>query len=78
MQDAALFFRSRAVAAFHRRRKYALLSDDWRHYVAEARRFIRACRTMIAFRHPDNGTVAICGEPFTRREQRARRAARGI
>ncbi len=44
MQDAAMFFRSRAVAAFHRRRKYALLSADWRDCVDEARYFIRACR----------------------------------
>ncbi len=44
MQDAALFFRSRAVACFHRRRKYAALSPEWRHEVKEAREFIRYCR----------------------------------
>jgi len=43
MQDAALFFRSRALACFHRRR-HPFLSDEWRHEVEEARRFIRATR----------------------------------
>jgi hypothetical protein len=36
--------RVNSMAAFHRRRKYALLSDDWRHCVDEARYYIRACR----------------------------------
>jgi len=44
MQDAALFFRNRALASFHRRRRYPLLSPDWRHDVEDARRFIRYCR----------------------------------
>lgn len=46
MEDAALFFRQRAYACFCRRRKYPFLSDDWRHEVEDARRFIRACRSM--------------------------------
>ena len=44
MQDAALFFRHRAISSFHRRRLYPVLSADWRHEVEDARRFIRACR----------------------------------
>jgi hypothetical protein len=44
MQDAALFFRHTAHASFQRRRKYPVLSAGWRHEVADARRFIRACR----------------------------------
>ena len=44
MQDAALFFRQRALACFHRRRKYPLLSPEWQHEVDDARYFIRACR----------------------------------
>jgi len=44
MQDAALFFRHVALGCFHRRRKYALLSPEWRHEVDDARRFIRYCR----------------------------------
>jgi DNA invertase Pin-like site-specific DNA recombinase len=45
MQDAALFFRHTALACFHRRRKYPVLSAQWRHEVNDARRFIRGCRT---------------------------------
>ena len=45
MQDAALFYRSRAVSSFHRRRLHPILSDEWRHSVGEARMFIRACRS---------------------------------
>jgi phage terminase Nu1 subunit (DNA packaging protein) len=41
MQDAAAFFRHRARAAFYRRRKYPVNSEDWRQSVDEARRFIR-------------------------------------
>ena len=44
MQVAALFFRSRASACFHRRRQHPFLSDEWRHEVEDARRFIRATR----------------------------------
>jgi hypothetical protein len=44
MQSASLFYRQRAVMCFHRRRKYPLLSDDWRNEVEDARRFIRASR----------------------------------
>jgi hypothetical protein len=44
MEDAALFFRQRAFACFHRRRRWPFLSAEWRHEVADARRFIRACR----------------------------------
>jgi hypothetical protein len=35
MQDAALFFRSRAVSSFHRRRKHPVLSDEWRRQVED-------------------------------------------
>jgi hypothetical protein len=44
MQDPALFFRHTALACFHRRSKYPVLSADWQHEVDDARRFIRACR----------------------------------
>ncbi len=44
MQDAALFYRHAALGCFHRRRKYGLLSPEWRHEVNEARLFIRHCR----------------------------------
>lgn len=44
MEDAALFYRHTALGCFHRRRKYLLLSPEWRHEVDDARRFIRACR----------------------------------
>lgn len=44
MKAPALLFRQRACACFHRRRIYSFLSDEWRHEVEDARRFIRACR----------------------------------
>ena len=44
MEDAALFFRQRAFACFNRCRRHPVLSDEWRHEVEDARRFIRACR----------------------------------
>lgn len=44
MQDAALFYRSRAVSCFHRRRLHPVLSDEWRRTVQDARQFIRSCR----------------------------------
>ena len=44
MQDAALFYRHVALGCFHRRRKYPLLSPEWRHEVEDARQFIRYCR----------------------------------
>jgi Protein of unknown function (DUF2442) len=44
MQDPALFFRHTALACFHRRRKYPVLSADWQHEVDDARSFIRLCR----------------------------------
>jgi hypothetical protein len=44
MQDAAMFFRNRAISSFHRRRKYPVRSENWLHEVNDARRFIRACR----------------------------------
>jgi hypothetical protein len=44
MQDVALFFRSRAVSCFHRRRLHPVHSDEWRHAVEDTRRFVRACR----------------------------------
>jgi hypothetical protein len=44
MEDAALFFRHTAHGCFHRRRKYPVLSPEWRREVEDARRFIRACR----------------------------------
>ncbi|MGO9235679.1 MAG: hypothetical protein ACLP4V_17040 [Methylocella sp.] len=43
MQDAGLFYRHAALGCFHRRRKYALLSPEWRHEVKDARQFIRYC-----------------------------------
>jgi hypothetical protein len=44
MEDVALFFRQRALACFHRRRRWPFFSAAWRHEVADARRFIRASR----------------------------------
>jgi hypothetical protein len=42
MEDPAGFFRQRAGASFHRRRKYPVLSGNWLHEVNSARRFIAA------------------------------------
>jgi hypothetical protein len=53
MQDASLFFRSRAVSCFHRRRRYPILSPDWRHGVEDARQFIRASRADWEHRSPE-------------------------
>jgi hypothetical protein len=47
MKDSALFYRHRAFACFRRRRRYPILSDDWRHEVEDSRRFIRACRSLL-------------------------------
>lgn len=47
MQDYASFCRQRAQACFHRRRRYQILSDEWRHEVADARRFIKAYRNEL-------------------------------
>jgi hypothetical protein len=44
MEDYAAFCRQRAVARFHRRRRWPFLSPAWRHEVDDARRFIRSCR----------------------------------
>jgi hypothetical protein len=44
MEDAALFFRHTALGCFQRRRKYPVLSENWRHEVNDARAFIRYCR----------------------------------
>ena len=52
MQDAAMFFRNRAVMCFHRRRRWPFLSDAWRHEVEDARRFIRACRANWQYDQP--------------------------
>ena len=76
MQDAALFFRSRALASFHRRRKYALLSPEWRHEVKEARQFIRYCRANwddrpreITRTHYALGPLMQMQKPLTRPEE---------
>ena len=42
--DRAEILRHRAIAAFQRRRRFVLLSSEWRLAVREARRFIRYCR----------------------------------
>ena len=47
MRDAKGFFRQRALAAFHRRRRHRVGSQEWRHEVAEARSFIRSYRAQI-------------------------------
>jgi hypothetical protein len=39
MEDYAAFCRQRADACFHRRRKYPVLSENWRHEVSDARQF---------------------------------------
>jgi hypothetical protein len=44
MEDYAAFCRQRAVACFHRRRRWPFLSPAWRHEVNDARDFIRYCR----------------------------------
>jgi len=61
MQDAALFYRCRAFSSFHRRRRYPLLSPEWRHEVKDARRFIRHCRAEWLSR-PGHGRSAHRGE----------------
>ncbi len=48
MQDPLGFFRQRALAAFHRRSLYPILSEDWRHTVDEARRFVNTYRALQA------------------------------
>ncbi len=47
MQNPASFFKHRAGAAFHRRRKYPIKSEDWLREVNEARRFIRYYRGIL-------------------------------
>jgi hypothetical protein len=47
MRDPASFFRQRASACFHRRRKYPVNSDDWLHEVNSARRFVAAYRGLV-------------------------------
>jgi hypothetical protein len=44
MEDYAAFCRQRAVACFHRRRRWPFLSPAWRHEVDDARSFIRYYR----------------------------------
>ena len=44
MEDYAAFCRQRAVACFHRRRRWLFLSPAWRHEVDDARSFIRYYR----------------------------------
>jgi len=76
MQDAALFFRSRALACFHRRRCWPLLSDEWRHEVEDARRLIRATRANwddrpreITLTHYALGPLVQMQKPLTRAEE---------
>ncbi len=76
MQDAALFFRSRAVACFYRRRRWPFLSDEWRHEVEDARRFIRATRANwddrpreITRAHYALGPLVQMQKPLTRTEE---------
>jgi hypothetical protein len=47
MQGAAAFYRQRAKASYHRRRKYPLNSHDRQQCVTEARQFIRYYRAQI-------------------------------
>ena len=47
MRDAELFFRQRARACFHRRRKYPVLSEEWRHEVDDCRKFISYYRELV-------------------------------
>ncbi len=44
MQGPALFFRQRALACFHRRRRQPLLSTEWRHEAGDECQFILRCR----------------------------------
>jgi hypothetical protein len=44
MEDYAAFCRQRAVACFHRRRRWPFLSPAWRHEVNDARDFTRSNR----------------------------------
>jgi hypothetical protein len=53
MDDPAWFYRHRAIACIRRRRRYPILSDNWRHEVEDARRFIRACHQLLAAYTPD-------------------------
>ena len=83
MQDAALFYRSRAVACFHRRRRWPFLSDGWRHEVEDARRFIRATRANwddrpreITRTHYALGPRVQMQKPLTRAERTFRRDPR--
>jgi hypothetical protein len=57
MQDPALFFRQRALACFHRRRHWPLLSPQWRHEIEDARRFIDAFRRACEGRTPEGQTT---------------------
>ncbi len=49
MEDPTSFFRQRLLACFHRRRKYALGSEDRAHAVKETRTFIRAYRESMKY-----------------------------
>jgi hypothetical protein len=66
MQDASLFFRFQAVSCFHRRRRYSVLSPEWRHQIEDARRFIRASRADWKHRSPEERAETLAQIAATR------------
>ena len=64
MQDDAAFFRQPAQAAFYRRRKYPVNSEEWLHCVEEAQRFIGYYRSLLK-----EGRLPL---PWNKRQRKAR------
>lgn len=48
MQDPAGFFKQRALAAFHRRKRHPLGSEERKHNCAEARMFLKSYRRSLS------------------------------
>ena len=55
MEHAESFFRQRAGACFHRRRKHPVLSGEWKHEVDDARKFISYYRRLVPKERPRPG-----------------------
>jgi hypothetical protein len=53
MQDFAVFYRERGLAAFRGRRRWLFLSADWRHEVKQARDFLGYFRSEGELRTPE-------------------------
>jgi hypothetical protein len=59
MKHVALFFRQRALACFHRRRKYPLGSAERTFTTEEARMFLRDYRAAIDWREIERNAATL-------------------